>query len=201
MHLRIRFSEESRLPYFPIFVVSFIFGILMMSVGKTVLLESSGLLDEYTLYYMKQMSVDSNALFSYVLRERIGEMVLVAILSTTYLGIVVCAGMTVWYGVALGAFFATLFIRYGMKGLLLALTSIFPQYIFYLPTIFIFLMWCEALNRSIYFTNTLSLGRGSGMEIAKKIFQLAVMISVTIIGCGFESYVNHYLVNAFLKIF
>lgn len=201
MHLCTRFLGESKLPYFPIFVISFIFGILMMSIGKTVLLENTGLLDEYTLYYMKQMSVDSNALFAYVLRERIGEMVLIAILSTTYLGIVVCAGMTIWYGVALGAFFSTLFIRYGMKGLLLALTSIFPQYIFYLPIIFIFLMWCEALNRSIYFNNNFAIGRGSGLEIAKKILQLAVMISVTIIGCGFEGYVNHHLVNGFLKIF
>ena len=62
-------------------------------------------------------------------------------------------------------------------------------------------MWCEALNRSIYFNNTLAIGRGNGMEIAKKILQLAAMISVTIIGCGFESYVNHHLVNGFLKIF
>lgn len=92
MHLRTRLFGESKLPYFPIFVISFIFGILMMGIGKTVLLENTGLLDEYTLYYMKQMSVDSNALFSYVLRERIGEMVLIVILSTTYLGIVVCAG-------------------------------------------------------------------------------------------------------------
>lgn len=201
MNLPVKFSKESRLPYFPIFVISFMIGMLMMNIGKTILLENTGLLDEYTLYYMKQMSVDSNALFSYVLRERIGEMVLIVVLSTTYLGIVVCAGMTIWYGVALGAFFATLFIRYGMKGLLLALTSIFPQYIFYLPTMMVFLMWCEALNRSIYFTNTFTIGRGNRLEIAKKIVQLAIMVFVIIIGCGFEGYVNHYLVNGFLKIF
>lgn len=199
MQLRMKSWAESRLPYFLIFLASFGFGVLMMYVGKTFLLESTGLLDEYTLYYMKQMSVDSNALFAYVMRERIGEMVLVAILSTTYLGLVVCAATTIWYGVALGAYFATLSIRYGMKGLLLAIVGIFPQYLFYLPIIFIFLMWCESLNRSIYFSNSLSLN--SGMDIVKKILQLALMIAVTIIGCGFEGYVNHYLVNGFLKIF
>ncbi len=87
---RIRFGN--------LFLAGLIAGIFIMNIGKSILLESTGLLDEYTLYQMKYMTVDSNALFCYVLRQRIGSTLLLGILATSYLGMIVCAGAAFWYG-------------------------------------------------------------------------------------------------------
>ena len=45
-----------------------------MNMGKSILLEKTGPLDEYTLYHMKYMTINSNALFYYVLRQRFGNL-------------------------------------------------------------------------------------------------------------------------------
>ena len=77
-----------------------------MNIGKNILLENTGLFDESTLYAMKYMALDSDALFSYVLRERLLGILILTVLSTTYLGLAVCAGTVFWYGMAAGGFLA-----------------------------------------------------------------------------------------------
>ena len=44
--------------------------------------------------------------------------------------------------------------RYGIKGILLGIVSIFPHYLCYLPAMILLLRWCEDMHRSIYFTIT-----------------------------------------------
>ena len=116
MRLRIgkTWKQGARLPVAPIFCVSLIAGILAMNIGKNILLENTGLFDESTLYAMKYMALDSDALFSYVLRERLLGILILTVLSTTYLGLAVCAGTVIWYGMAAGGFLAALMIRYGI---------------------------------------------------------------------------------------
>ena len=94
-------------------------------------MDKTGLFDEEVLYHMKYMTVDCNALFCYVLRKRLMTVLVLAVLSTTYLGLVICAGMALWYGAATGGLLAVMVLRYGMKGILLAAASMFPHYLIY----------------------------------------------------------------------
>lgn len=57
---RIWFGGKNLLP---VFCAGLVAGIFIMNMGKSILLEDTGLFDEYTLYRMKYMTVDSGALF------------------------------------------------------------------------------------------------------------------------------------------
>lgn len=193
--------DSGRISVLPLFMAGFVAGILIMNIGESILLKSTGLFDEETLYHMKYMTVDSNALFCYVLRKRLVGLLIFAVLSTTYLGLVLCMGAVVWYGAAFGGFLAVLSLRYGLKGILLAMAAIFPQYLLYLPAMLAFLFWCESIYRGIY-------QRGNGTEaldgkglLMKKMGQLAVILGVTTAGCALEGYVNPGILLGLLKIF
>ncbi len=171
----------------------------MIQMGKSILLGDGGMFDESTLYHLKYMTVDSNALFFYVFRKRLFRLLGLAVLSTTYLGLIACMGAAFWYGLSAGAFLAALTIRYGIKGILLALISMFPQYLVYVPVLLALLIWCEELFRGIYVRGEYSAAdRGF---VLKKAGRLLVLIAVLIVGCMMEAYMNPYLLMGFLKIF
>lgn len=200
MRIKRQPSQRGHLPLFYLFLAGLAVGIFTMNLGKSILLENTGLLDEYTLYHMKYMTVDSNALFVFVLKKRLGSMLTLTVLSTTYLGLLVCGGAIFWYGLSTGSFLTALLIRYGLKGLFLAVASVFPQYLLYVPAIVALVLWCERLNRNIYFN------RYSPLEERKviqpgQVLKLFAIFGVILVGCLLESFCNPYILLMLLKIF
>lgn len=193
--------KEGNLPFLTIFTAGIVVGIFVISLGKSILLENTGLLDEYTLYDMKYMTVDSSALFCYVLKQRLGSALVLAVLSTTYLGLAVCGGFVLWYGVCTGAFLATAVIRYGIKGILLVLVGIFPQYLIYVPAVIGMLFWCRKLYRKIYLDKSAASEWEKGFGLPKCVLQLVGILSVLVVGCVLESFINPTFMQALLKIF
>ena len=184
----------------PVFCIGIIGGILRMNLGKSIFLKETGLFDESVLYRMKYMSLDGNAFFYYVLRKRMLALILAAILATTYLGYVLCMGTAVWCGMSVGVYLSALFIRYGIKGLALALVGIFPQYLLFVPAILMLLGWCEGLYRAIYSRSGVMEAEGRSFVI-KKLGWLGAIAGIVIAGCFLESYVNPALLIGYLKIF
>lgn len=181
------------------FCAGLIVGIFVVNVGKRILLGEGSMFDESVLYHLKYMTVDSNALFWYVFRKRAVRFLGLAILSSTYLGLVACMGAAFWYGLSAGAFLSVLAIRYGVKGVLLAVISMFPQYLVYVPMALGLLLWCEELFRGIYLRGDYSVtDRGF---LVKKAGRLLVLFVVLVVGCLLEGYMNPYLLMGFLKIF
>lgn len=186
--------------HFMFFCIGFCLGVFIMNIGKGILLEGTGLFDEDTLYHMKYMTVDSNALFCYVLRKRILWILAIIVIATTYLGLFACRGLVLWYGMSVGAFLSALTIRYGIKGILLAVVSIFPQYILYVPAYLALLSLCEELYRGIYYRQgEFDLHDKRGMM--RKATRLFGILFVIVIGCALEGYVNSALLLRFLKVF
>ncbi|MCM1188207.1 MAG: stage II sporulation protein M [bacterium] len=183
-----------------VFCLGFLAGIIIINIGKSILLENTGIFDEEILYRLKYMSVDGNALFCYALRKRILALLILAVLTTTYLGYVVCMGVSAWYGMSLGILLSALFAQYGIKGLILAVVSVFPQFLFYVPAVVMLLGWSENLYRAIYF-------RSLGTNVREKIFVLkeagwlSVILLAVLAGCILEGYVNPGLLIGYLKIF
>lgn len=184
----------------PVFCIGIIGGILIMNLGKSIFLKETGLFDESVLYRMKYMSLDGNAFFYYVLRKRMLALILAAILATTYLGYVLCMGTAVWCGMSVGVYLSALFIRYGIKGMALALVGIFPQYLLFVPAILMLLGWCEGLYRAIYSRSGVMEAEGRSFVI-KKLGWLGAIAGIVIAGCFLESYVNPALLIGYLKIF
>lgn len=187
-----------RIPVWQLFAAGILAGILIMNIGESILLENTGLFDEDVLYRMKYMTVDCNALFYYVLRKRLMTLLILAVLSTTYLGLAICVGTVLWYGTAAGGLLAVMMIRYGMKGILLAAACLFPQYMLYFPAMFAFWGWGESVYGNIYL-------RG-GLEPEKNVFfkkmgQLAGIIGMTVAGCAMEGFINPLILAGVLKMF
>lgn len=185
--------------YLAFFCVGLLAGFFLLNLGKGILLGEKGLFDENTLYQMKYMTVDDSAFFGYIFRKRMVRLLVLAVLSSTYLGLVVCMGTVFWYGMSAGMVLASLTIRYGVKGIMLAFISIFPQCLLYIPMALALLAWCEELFRCIYVRG--EFGAGDKGFVVKKAGRLAVILIAAALGCLLEGYVNPYLLLGFLKIF
>lgn len=185
----------------PVFCAGILAGILAMNMGKSIFLDDTGFFDAYTLYQMRGMTVDRNALFYYVLRKRIVWLLGAAVLSTTYLGFAVCLGGTFWYGMSAGAFLAALTLRYGLKGIFLAAVCVLPQYLVYVPALLAFFRWAETLYRGIYSRSGEGFAAADKSFILKKSGQLIAVLGVTAVGCLLEAYVNPSLLAGYLRIF
>ena len=186
--------------YMNLFCVGLILGVFLLNVGRKIFLDYAGVLDEYTLYNMKNMVVDHNDLFWYVLQKRMLVVLFLLIVSTTYLGLVVCRGVIIWFGCSAGVFLAALAVRYGIKGVVLAIVSVFPHYLLYIPVFCVLLGWCEILFRAMNLHSGEIVWKDKKTAMAKvgKIFPMIIAMAVA---CLLESYVNPYLLLGFLKTF
>lgn len=187
-------------------IAGFLLGLMLMNMGQKVLLENTGLLSEYTLYEMKYSEISSNAFFWYVLRKRVGAVLIMALLSTTWLGLVASYTYSAWLGISFGMLLMAAIIRYGLKGILLIVVGVFPQGIIYLPACFFLISWCRELCNIIYFPSKMSGETGTDEAgknyiMRRKAFQFLSLVVVVIIGCFFESYVNPKLLLNLLQIF
>lgn len=185
----------------PVFCMGLLAGLLVMNGGKSILLDNTGFFDVYTLYRIRDMTVDQNALFYYVFRKRILWMLVMSVLSTTYLGLAVCLGSVFWYGMSAGAFVTALALRYGIKGILLAAVCLLPQYLVYIPALFVFLKWAEELYRGIYSRSGGAFAAEDKSFLVKKSGQLVALLCAFAIGCLLEAYINPLLLAGYLKIF
>ncbi len=203
MRFHLKKLYTGRLPVRQFFLAGLLLGILVMNFGKGFLLENTGLLDEYVLYHMKYMTVDSRALFIYVLGKRITVLVFLLIIATTYLGLAAVCALSGWYGMLLGMFLSTAMLRYGLKGILLSVVSLFPHSLFYVPALIALMACCEHICRSVYFKGgSLYLEEGKKSIVPpEKIIQLLLVLAAVVIGSFLESYLNPHLLLGLLKIF
>ncbi len=188
-----------KLPLRFLFLIGFGIGLFAAYFGREIWFQTTGILDEDTLYWMKYMTVDSGVLFAYVLCKRCRNFLVLIIMATTYLGLVFCGGITVKYGFSIGFFISSAVYRYGIKGLLLGIVGAFPQYLCYVPTILLLIRWCEELHRSIYFYHNIT-GQGK-KSLPGRLGKLALILMVLIFGCVLECFVNPVLLKGFLQFF
>ena len=182
-----------------LFLAGIVLGMILIGLGRKVLLADTGILNEEALYHMKYMTVDRNVLFWYVIGIRLKSLLGLVVFATTYLGLVVVGCSAVGYGTSAGMFLAAAVMRYGLKGILLVITAVFPQYILYGPAYFFLLLWCRQICRLIYFEKGAKLGNKQLILI--KLMQLLGIIAVIIAGCSLESYINPIILKKILKNF
>ena len=188
-----------KLPLRFLFLIGFGIGLSAAYFGRGIWFQTTGILDEDTLYRIKYMTVDSGVLFAYVLCKRCRNFFVLIIMATTYLGLVFCGGITVKYGFSIGFFISTAIYRYGIKGLLLGIVGAFPQYLCYVPAILLLIRWCEELHRSIYFYHNIT-GQGK-KSLPGRLGKLALILMVLVLGCILECFVNPVLLKGFLQFF
>lgn len=183
--------------------IFFALGICITNLWKTEIVDKTGFLGEYTLLCMNHVKIDYMDYFMYLLQKRAGMTVVLAILSSTYLGIICIYLYIGWLGLAAGIFLTGAGIRYGTKGILLFLGGMIPHQIILLPCGIIFICWCYRMCTALYYPRHCSEPvYGSKKQfIMRKLIQLPFFIGVVIIGCLLECYVNPYIFTKILKIF
>lgn len=201
MQFRMFKLQNGKLPFLTIFMIGLVAGTIIMNLGKSLLVEYTGLLDEDTLYHMKYSAVDNSALFLFVLKKRLKHVGILAIMATTYLGLAVAGSYALWYGMATGSFVSVLMMRYGLKGLLLGVTVMFPHYLLYVPAVAYLLIWAEKVCRNIYFRRNGYVEQGKEHIRLKYFLQLGAVVAAVVLGCLLEGYINPYLLAWLLKIF
>ena len=182
-----------------LFGAGFVVGIILLNLGKKSMMSEGGFLSEEMLYHMKYMTVNNNAFLWYVLAGRLKNVLFMAIMATTYLGLVFVYGATAWYGMTAGMFVSLAILRYGLKGILLVLAGVFPQYLLYIPAYYLLFLWCRKICRGIYFEKNLVLEDRQALLMI--FLKLAGIIGAIVVGVLLESYVNPIVFSALLKIF
>ena len=147
------------------------------------------------------MTVDSGALFYYVLWLRMKTVLILIVFATTYLGMAVCAGATVWYGFSVGAFTSALMMQYGLKGIVFGVLSVFPQMLLYVPAAAALLRWCVQLNRFIYFQREQTSEVEKKAPLSRRIVRLLGILGLVVLGCLAESFINPEIMEWLLNIF
>ncbi|MBR1930459.1 MAG: stage II sporulation protein M [Lachnospiraceae bacterium] len=198
---KVKLSKIERLPIAALFMAGLFAGIIMVRLGKDFLPNNTRILDENTLYDMKYMTVDSGVLFYYCLKQRLGTALCIAILSTTYLGLVVCGGIALWYGVCGGVLLSVAVTRYSLKGILLLSVGLLPQFLIYIPAFVLLLRWGERVFQWIYVQKRIKNEARENFLLPRCILQLLGILALFLLGCVLESYVNPYFLQGLLKIF
>lgn len=179
-------------------------GILAVNLGHDLWITEEGLLNYGMLEQLKNSIPEGSGLFPYVTKRRMMAVCVIGVLSTTMAGVVAVCGYIFYLGLTAGCLLSVAVIRYGIRGLLLAISGLMPQGLLLAPGYLMLFCWGMELNRLLY-------GQGSypyqgmirtlqGGIWVKKIAQILAIALVVIIGCVIESYVNPKLLHFILNI-
>lgn len=180
-------------------LLCFIAGIIGANIMDKEQLDSFGIWNTYFIERFKYAHIQSMELFFYVLEQRLPVMILLLLFAFTGWGTAAGSVFFAWQGFAAGFLMAASVIAYGIKGLLLIGTAVFPQYLIYIP------LYVAYIYLALFFKGRVKESRkeesGRMKEYALFISVSLLILSVYVTGIFLESYVNPYLLKKILKIF
>lgn len=186
-----------------VFCGGLFFGILLLGGLKELLVNENGIFGPAFLRYLQNPKIEQNAFLAYVIRQRMKEYIMLGILSTTFLGISSVYFFIVWQGMISGMVLATVFVRFGLKGIILLVAGMFPHQLLFIPATVMMLIWTYQNCSFFYYPGKYI---GPGYHHKKQIFVrqgflLVWIFCVVFIGCILECYVNPILLTDVAKIF
>ena len=201
--LKIRGAYSRHVSWLYLFLGGFLIGTFAVNIWGDFFLEGSDLLSAASLSRLRYLDIDGNAFLLFVLKERLGMVLMLCLLATTYAGILAVSGYALCMGTMAGIFLSAASIRYGLKGILLVLAGILPQYLLLAPAFLMLMNWCWRVCTALHYPHRSGeMVYGGGKQyLLRKLPQLVVIIGIIFIVSVLESYVNPVLLSNFLKIF
>lgn len=196
-------TNSRHISWLYLFLGGFLIGIFVMNIWNDLFLQDMELLNAASLSRLRYMKVDGGTFFLYVLRERMGTVALLCIFATTYLGVIAVSIYTFGMGAMAGIVLSVASIRYGIKGILLILASVLPQYLLLVPAYMMLLVWCYRICTALYHPerNSEAIYGMRRPYLLRKAAQLLVILGIILLGSALESYMNPVILSGFLKIF
>ncbi len=173
----------------------------MINLWRGIFLDETDLMGGASVTKLAYLNLNRHAFLWYVIRERMLLMLLMVFLGTTYIGGIAVIIFLLWTGMSVGIVLSAAAIRYGVKGLLLTVVGVFPQYLLLVPACILLLRWCEQTYLGIYDRSLRwnpSIQRRS--YLLKRSPQLILILMLAIGGCIMEAYVNPNLVTGLLRL-
>lgn len=188
--------------WFYLFLGSFLLGIVVMNMGSNLFLIEDGIFSAASVNRLKYIELDSGRFFIYVLKHRMGEGLLMVLVSTTGLGLLSVYGCVIWQGILAGMMVTASVIRFGTKGLLLILGGMFPHQLLLVPAEIMLLGWCyENYCKGHWGGKYVPSYYKGKQQLIRQTILLVWIGMVILIACILESYVNPILVTDLIKIF
>lgn len=179
---------------------AFVAGIFFANLMGREAVSNAGVLNDYFVEKFQYTEINGQNLFFYIIGERVPLLLLLLLLTITSLGIAGGILMLDWQGFSVGFMLSTAIAKYGVKGILLVLGSLFPQYVFYFP---VYILYCYL---AVYLRQRIRkdrLGNGSDIRYVYGAWLIAsvLLLLVFIAGIFLESYINPIILKKILKIF
>ena len=168
-------------------IFGFIAGVLTIALRQQNWFIKEGVLNQDFIYELKRLMIDERAVFFLCLGRRMRAFFLLFLLSFSSVNFWVTLSFFLLSGFCVGSILEVFAVQYGMQGIAMYFTMIFPQGLFYSLGFFILGCWClNQEGREGHLKN-------QKLEKVKKIRnKRAVVISmiVTLLGIIMESYIN-----------
>ncbi|MBU9739010.1 stage II sporulation protein M [Diplocloster agilis] len=186
-----------------LFMAGLIGGVLFANLFGKNYLNQTGILSDYFLSKYKYMEIDYGNLFFYILGKRSMGILFLWIMGVTVLGCPAVWLYLVWYGFSAGMILSMSVMKFGVKGLMLCVGGILPQYVVYVPLLIFFLVKVHGMSAQLYYGKYLS---GSSYQPKKQLIVPYVLVLVMtmggiLAGTFLETYVNTGFLKLILKNF
>ena len=175
-----------------LFLAGLFLGVVAVNIGHDTWITATGILNPDMLKQVGGSMPKESVLLSYVIRNRMLTVCMIAVFSITVAGAAVICGYTCYLGITTGCLISVAVIRYGIWGLLLILASMIPQGFFLIPGYLMLFCWgidCSRIVHQYGLYHGANVPSGIQM-LLKKGGQLLFISLVVIMGCMIESYVN-----------
>lgn len=175
---------HTRKQFLAFFMPGFLLGIIYVNFIARKYVAEPGIFSDYFLNQFQKVQVDAREYIWYLLRVRALPFLVLAGLSFTKVRKVSAVLFLIWTGISGGIFISMAVLNLGIRGSLLCITGLFPQFLFYIPAYLMLLRHCCTFPQSQW-------------NRQKTVF-VSLMMSVGIL---LELYVNPVIVKAFLTTF
>lgn len=186
-----------------LFMIGLFMGILFVNLGHETWIRNGSLLGTEMMIRLKNSRPAGEGLVGYILRQRLFTGCLLCLVSTTLIGMPFLCAYICYMGLSAGCLLSVAVVRYGLRGLLFIAAVLFPQALLLVPAYILLFFWAADVNRTLYMPRTQLEGyeRYSSRFYIKKGVQMIGIMTVVIMGCLLESYVNPSILHFVLKIF
>ncbi len=174
---------RSRKQLLAFFMPGFLIGIIYVNFVAKKYVAEPGIFSDYFLQQFQNTRIDGGEYIWYLIRLRLFPFLALFGLSCTKARKISAVLFLMWTGMSGGILISTAVLSLGIKGSMLCIVGIFPQFIFYIPAFLVLLWYCCSYPQT----------RWNRQKTVFVVLMLAL-------GMILEMYVNPVLVRAFLAV-
>lgn len=181
-----------------ILLLSFLAGIFTANLMGREEVANAGILNDYFVEKFQYSQVKGDSLFFYIVEERLPMLLLMLLLMFTSLGILSGVLVLGWQGFSIGFMLSAGIAKYSVKGILLVLGGMFPQYLFYFP-VYLLYCWIVLFLRQRLWGEERGTGTDRRLLYGAGVLSAAALFLVFTAGVFLESYLNPVILKNILN--